>query len=654
MASDALQRKVSTLLSTSYTDASLAQAITILDTRFSNSEEARKRLQQDVQKDLIESDGQIILEFSKIADQLAQIGESISAMNSACTAMRTSVNAANKDIGPVISEAETLIKQKSDVEKKSAVLEAFKKQFVVPEEDLATLTSPADVDDRFFEALAKVKAVHADAKVLIVGDNHRAGMEVMDQCTKALNTAFQKLYKWIQKEFKSIALDDPRVAYGIRRALRVLSERPNLFQSCLDFFAESRQKVVVASFYDALTGSTTGGKTSATGSKPIELYAHDPLRYVGDMFAWLHSTILSEREALEILFISDEDDEFIMENGNPASKLANIQLWGKGFDANKALMTLVDKDLVSVCKPLKLRIEQVIASHDENTLAYKLHNLINFYRLTLAKFLATDSTVIATVQNLEKSALTRFEDVLRTHIKFISNSGQAVPEDLSPPEFLTTALGELKVLMTSYDTSLVPTGEREEDFGKILNVALDPYLEIVDKMGAEVKVPGRHIFSLNSFIAAKTVLEEFNFTEQRVGRIVEYIRNHGGYLITYIHTFFLLNSGLKPLLAALDSWDKESDTPLSSLPPFTPSTLSSTATKLDSFLPSAIMDAQSLLRQLQSPQLASAVVREAAEAFVEDFERVEEAIMVDKSFELGREVWPRTGEEARLLLALDS
>jgi conserved oligomeric Golgi complex subunit 6 len=93
--------------------------------------------------------------------------------------------------------------------------------------------------------------------------------------------------------------------------------------------------------------------------------------------------------------------------------------------------------------------------------------------------------------------------VLKTHVKFVISSSPQVSEDLSPPEFLTTALSELKILMTSYDTSLVPQVEREEDFGKILNVALDPYLEICDKMSGEVKVPGRHVFGLNSFIAAK-------------------------------------------------------------------------------------------------------------------------------------------------------
>jgi conserved oligomeric Golgi complex subunit 6 len=35
---------------------------------------------------------------------------------------------------------------------------------------------------------------------------------------------------------------------------------------------------------------------------PIELHAHDPLRYVGDMLAWVRQSIAAEREFLESLF----------------------------------------------------------------------------------------------------------------------------------------------------------------------------------------------------------------------------------------------------------------------------------------------------------------------------------------------------------------
>lgn len=30
--------------------------------------------------------------------------------------------------------------------------------------------------------------------------------------------------------------------------------------------------------------------------RPIELHSHDPLRYVGDMLAWLHQAAASEKE----------------------------------------------------------------------------------------------------------------------------------------------------------------------------------------------------------------------------------------------------------------------------------------------------------------------------------------------------------------------
>lgn len=35
--------------------------------------------------------------------------------------------------------------------------------------------------------------------------------------------------------------------------------------------------------------------------RPIELHSHDPLRYVGDMLAWIHQATASEKEHLQSL-----------------------------------------------------------------------------------------------------------------------------------------------------------------------------------------------------------------------------------------------------------------------------------------------------------------------------------------------------------------
>lgn len=58
-----------------------------------------------------------------------------------------------------------------------------------------------------------------------------------------------------------------------------------------------RRGWLVRGFLDALTIGGPGG-----APRPIELQAHDPLRYVGDMLAWVHQALPSEREAAQSLF----------------------------------------------------------------------------------------------------------------------------------------------------------------------------------------------------------------------------------------------------------------------------------------------------------------------------------------------------------------
>ena len=54
-------------------------------------------------------------------------------------------------------------------------------------------------------------------------------------------------------------------------------------------------------FINALTKGGPGGTP-----KPIELTSHDPVRYSGDMVAWLHQTIASERDFL-LSLVADKD-----------------------------------------------------------------------------------------------------------------------------------------------------------------------------------------------------------------------------------------------------------------------------------------------------------------------------------------------------------
>lgn len=66
---------------------------------------------------------------------------------------------------------------------------------------------------------------------------------------------------------------------------------------CIEDISAARRDHLLAAFKMAMTG----------GSRPIELVAHDIQRYTGDILAWLHQTIISERELWEAVFNLDGD-----------------------------------------------------------------------------------------------------------------------------------------------------------------------------------------------------------------------------------------------------------------------------------------------------------------------------------------------------------
>lgn len=588
--------------------------------------------------------------------------------------MRRHITAAHQETAPVLEEAAELMTQKDHVETKQELLRAFNAHFIMSEDDVATLTSTAEpVNDRFFVVLSRAKRIEVDCEVLLGTENQRLGLEIMDQITKNLNGAFQKLHRWIQREFKSLNLENPQISSSIRRALRVLAERPSLFQNCLDFFAEAREHVLTDTFYTALTGSSVSGEEDHS-VKPIELAAHDPLRYVGDMLAWTHSATVSEREALEVLFISDGNE---IAKGIQAGR--DHEPWNReaddqttAFDGLKALNELVDRDVAGVAKILRQRVEQVIASHEETIMAYKIANLLNFYRVTFSKLLDKDSVLLNALSALEDSAMRQFRALMRDHITSLQVDTQLGPDDLDAPDFLQEALKQLTAIMKTYDTSLTPASTRESSFRPILVEAFDPYMSAAKTLATSLEPPSNSIYAVNCLLAVKSAFGPYDFVSSRVDEIQKAIDSQADILTAYQYSYLLHHSGLASLLGALAplSPDKEEDLRgISELPVCKPEALAEASQTLDDFLPSALMDAMENLKGLADAGLAREVTEEAAEKFCEDFELIEERLVgadelleekddededeVEEGEQSGRlrAVFQRTSADIRVLLS---
>lgn len=669
-----LATKVTDVLSTSYADSEFSEALALLDARGAgNSAETRRQLRLDVQKEVIESNGQIITEFGRVAEQLRRIGHTVDKLNQSYLDMKSHVIAAHAATASALTEASTLMDQRRDMETKKQLLGSFRQHFVLTEDEADSLTLTSEpVDDRFFQVLAKAKKIRTDSEVLLGFEDQTLGLDILEQTTKNLNLAFQKLYRWTQKEFKTLNLENPQINSSVRRALRVLAERPSLFQNCLDFFAEAREQSVSDSFYVALTGSSASGQGDHS-VKPIELAAHDPLRYVGDMLAWIHSATVSEREALEVLFVSEGD-----EIAKGIQEGRENELWrlvadeadeAPEFDAVKALNELVDRDVSGAARILRQRVEQVIQANEDTILAYKMANLLNFYLVTFSKLLGKPSVLLEFMTNLETEALRQFRSLMRDHIATLQGEFQHTPSDLGPPDFLQESLKQLTAIMKTFETSLSASGDREGDFQPVLAESFDPFISGCENMSRNIESPRSSIFLINCLVAAKNTLSLFDFTTKRVEQLQATINDHAAMLVASQYAYLRSESGLDLLFDALRPLGdtKEDIARMRSLAVLKKEALTAASQNLDDFLPSALMDAMDNLRHLQNSQLAREVTEEAAEKFCVDFEHVEELLItadelaertntgredgVADGTPLLRALFPRTTGEIRVLLS---
>jgi hypothetical protein len=599
--------------------------------------------------------------------QLRRIGNTIGKLNASFNDMKTQIAAANAATESVISEASSLITQKSQVETKQQLLRSFNQHFVLSEDevDILTLTSEP-VDERFFTILSKAKKITKDCELLLGFEDQTLGLEIMEQTSKNVNLAFQKLYRWIQREFKTLNLENPQIGSSIRHALRILAERPSLFQGCLDYFAEAREHILSDAFHTALTGTSPSGADDPS-VRAIELVAHDLLRYVGDMLAWIHSAAVGEREALEVFFVSEggEIAKGIQEGReNEVWRLVDDESEETvDFDPVVALNELVDRDMSGAVRMLRQRVEQVVQTNEETILAYKLANLLNFYRETFSRLLTAKSVLVEALGSLESEAMRQFRSLMRDHIATLQGEFQNLPADLGLPDFLPEALEQLSAIMKTYDTSLTSSSNREADFQPILVEALDPFVNGCQNVAGGLEEPDKSIFLINCFEAAKDVLSRFEFTQSKTNELQAKVDAEALKLSQSQYLFLRTESGLDGLMTALLPLKntEEDAAKVRSLEAAQPPAITQASQALDDFLPSALMDAMENLARLMDARLASEITEEAAKRFCTDFEHVEEMLRLadellgredgDQEVQSLRALFPRTSGEIRVLLS---
>jgi len=551
-------------------------------------------------------------------------------MNAMFNEMSTELTDKKNNMKHIIEQTNILNKEKKQLEIKKNISEEFLSKFTLTEKEIQCLTVRGPLQKPFFDAMLHLQKIINDCEYLLISNNQKAGLEIMEKMTAYQEKAFDNLFHWAQAETRIMTKENPEITSLFRDALVILRQRQVLFQLCMDEIAQIRREAIVKSFIDALT---VGGPEGIP--RPIEFFAHDPLRYVGDMLAWIHQTLASEREMLQSLFDvrgkkfengetlttsapgTENDQDFY----DDAEKIFSI------VPDNKTIIELLNKILEGACRPLQVRIEQIFKTSNIGVVEiYRIYSLLQFYHNTIESVIGSEAYINVTLQSLIERALEIFYNNLRIQGEQLLEYNEPISEDLQPSSVLKEGIMQLKDIMASYDTSLVSNNDKEAGFAEILSLLIDPIMQFVGLSSTNLNKYDSAIYMINSLTLLQNTLNQYSFTKKSAEKLNDEI---GVYIDILIHEEYIniLNqSGIEFIIHAAQTAIHDNK-PLQSLQGMEIKNINEAMRKFDEFLCSVNLDLSKNLMALSQSHLAIEIGHKGITQFLKNYEELYNSLM---------------------------
>lgn len=557
--SNPLSRKLNKILETRLeNDKDTLEALKALSTFFTeNNLRSRRKLRGDIERRSLAISEQFADAFSQVTEQLSSINQDVEAMNNSCQDMTKRLKAARDQTADLINKTTELRKEGQRLDMRARVADAFLAKYQLKPEEARVLRGTRDgqLQEDFFHSLTRIKQIHNDCKVLLRTNQQTAGLEIMESMALHQETAYERLYRWTQAECRSMTGDSFEVTLLHCKAMEALQDRPVLFRYALDEFGTARRTAMVRGFIDALTRGGRGGTP-----RPIELHSHDPMRYVGDMLAWLHQASASESEHLQALL-----------------RLASAQ--SREEETQEILSHITE----GISRPFKVRVEQVIVAEPGPVLLYKLTNLHKFYRYTIGQLLSKEASLLATLAEMEEFAQKVFFNAINVLSSKLVDKVELPPADLGPTASLTQTLGLLREILASHDSSVVSMDTRQADFAKILGCVLDPLLQMCSLSASKLNTADMAAYMINCLYAMQTTLSLYEYTDQRLEMLEAQVDAHIDTSVNEQASFVLTRVGLIQIYSIAQQ-HQASEGPLSSVHGMDPSSVRDGINRFDSYL----------------------------------------------------------------------
>lgn len=451
-------------------------------------------------------------------------------MNYSVDLMKDRLHRTQKETSSLIQQTNSLQNECQKLEFQQTIAKALNQHLQLsPQEHLELYgeknsRAATPITPQFFVVLDRIQQIQQECRQLLT--QLPVASDISEEMTLHQEGALERLYRWTQTQCRS-SLDTANedVSKMVLEGMRRLQERPVLFKYVLDEYATCRRAVLVRNFIDALT----------RGPKPIEEHASDHQRYVGDMLAFLHQAIPTERDSLLQLVMQC----------NTVECAPVIQA---------TLASICD----GVCHPLKLRVDIVLNGNsggEKNTFVlYAVANLIRFYENVLND-VVKGGQLEECLRELQQASEQAYLTALGAQVKNYLSGGLEPPNtDLIPSKSVTKALILLKEILG--EANMTTSSTRQTDIAKIVSTVLEPLLQAVTESASHLPTIDMAVYLLNSLFAMQCCMAMYEYVDERMERLQAQCEAQLDTLTSQQATSLVTNLNLSPIYTILQTKTK--------------------------------------------------------------------------------------------------
>lgn len=513
-----------------------------------NSSYTRRVLVNEIEKRDVLVNKAILIEFNKVKGKLHILLDSLTSLDAAVKDMSKRLQESKTKTHHLISQTTKLKDERKKTEKKIVWVDALLNNFQIsPEQNeyLYNVSIRTPLTSDFFVTLSHIEKLNDNCKTLVKCWYQTSAFDIMEIIGLQQEVAIEKLYHWTIGA--CLSTDSPNNAL-VPKALAKFQNRQVLFSNIVDEYCSARKATTVQSFIDALTKGTDG-------SKPIEFYANDAKRYIGDILTWVYQIIPIEKEHLNSLY-----------------KYCNIQ------DKSAQITEGITNIMESICPLLKVRAELILKPDKDPLVLWSITNMILYYKDVIQSVIPSGH-IIDTFEELLKKSEEVFIITLDSKIqKELSHGVKAPPIDLNPSIVVTDLVSFLRDILAVMNVS---NNINQYDKKIVVTHILDPLLQAINETACHLSSTDMSVYMLNCIYHIQCTLSLYTVMDEYNERLQAQSEAQLDTLTSEQASFLVANLNLGPIYTILQ---EKSSGPLSAIPGMDTVTLKTFLNKFDMFL----------------------------------------------------------------------